>query len=372
MRAENSRGPFLTTQSPLSISVALSAQISQLPLPESVPGGKLINHICAVLHPPGESSHPDMAEISLEAEGVAISSPALFKKRSSRPKGNVRKRPATPPISSQDHDDTSDSSSSEDNDRLQQIHKIKKRKRQQNSDVADPASISTRKNPSTEHFPTPTTSQATGPHIPLKSTNDATKTSNWFDETENRKVGPTQQSSTNVRTTTVTDFAPDVCKDYKTTGWCGFGDSCKFLHDRGDYKQGWQLDRDWENVVTTKGGKNNKTKLIPAGTVIASAKRKNDDNNNNDQDVEEEKEKEAVLLESIPFACILCKQAYKSPIITRCGHYFCEPCALKRYARDPSCAACGASTHGVFNSATKLNRLLDRKRERERADAGGG
>ena len=44
-----------------------------------------------------------------------------------------------------------------------------------------------------------------------------------------------------------------------------FGDSCKFLHDRGDYKQGWQLDREWENV--TKGKKN------LGGTMVASANR---------------------------------------------------------------------------------------------------
>ena len=68
-------------------------------------------------------------------------------------------------------------------------------------------------------------------NVPLNATNDATKGSNWFDETT--KIGPTQ-ASTNVRTTTVTDFAPDVCKDCKTTGWCGFGDSCKFLHGQGD------------------------------------------------------------------------------------------------------------------------------------------
>lgn len=42
------------------------------------------------------------------------------------------------------------------------------------------------------------------------------------------------------------DYQPDVCKDYKETGYCGWGDSCKFMHDRGDYKAGWQIDRDWE------------------------------------------------------------------------------------------------------------------------------
>lgn len=41
------------------------------------------------------------------------------------------------------------------------------------------------------------------------------------------------------------DYQPDLCKDWKETGYCGFGDSCKFMHDRGDYKAGWELERDW-------------------------------------------------------------------------------------------------------------------------------
>jgi len=69
-------------------------------------------------------------------------------------------------------------------------------------------------------------------------------------------------------------------------------------------------------------------------------------------------------LESIPFACIICKASYKEPIVTRCGHYFCESCALKRYRKDPTCAACGAGTNGVFNSAKRLEKLLEKKRER--------
>lgn len=51
------------------------------------------------------------------------------------------------------------------------------------------------------------------------------------------------RASTNVRMTVRVDYQPDICKDYKETGYCGFGDACKFMHDRGDYKQGWELDR---------------------------------------------------------------------------------------------------------------------------------
>jgi hypothetical protein len=45
--------------------------------------------------------------------------------------------------------------------------------------------------------------------------------------------------------------------------------------------------------------------------------------------VEEEDNDEDAMLEDMPFACIICKGLYREPVITRCGHYFCEPCAPK-------------------------------------------
>ena len=45
---------------------------------------------------------------------------------------------------------------------------------------------------------------------------------------------------------------PDICKDYKETGFCGYGDNCKFLHDRGDYKSGWQLEKEWDAKQASK------------------------------------------------------------------------------------------------------------------------
>jgi RING finger protein 113A len=75
-------------------------------------------------------------------------------------------------------------------------------------------------------------------------------------------------------------------------------------------------------------------------------------------------EEEEAMLQNIPFVCIICEEDYKAPVTTRCGHYFCERCALQRYRKDPSCAACGAGTGGVFNSAKRLQKLLEKKRER--------
>lgn len=160
-----------------------------------------------------------------------------------------------------------------------------------------------------------------------------------------RKVGP-QKASSNVRTITMTDYTPDVCKDYKQTGFCGFGDGCKFLHAREDYAAGWKLDKEWE--MSNKGKK-------PGGTVVASANR----------DGKKDDGVDLSMLEKIPFACLICKQPYKNPIITKCGHYFCEACALKRYRKDPTCAICSAKTSGVFNGAKNLQKLLARKKEWE-------
>jgi RING finger protein 113A len=97
------------------------------------------------------------------------------------------------------------------------------------------------------------------------------------------KTGPIRATA-NIRTITLVDYQPDVCKDYKETGFCGYGDSCKFLHDRGDYLAGWQLD-----------------KLDPGGAPV----------------VEEEEEEE------VPFACLICRKAFTEPVVTKCGHYFC-------------------------------------------------
>lgn len=235
---------------------------------------------------------------------------------------------------------------------------------------------------------------ATATTVPLNQTNDATKQSNWYDEEDlseknllgttrpkpgssstaapdgtykgaanyqsfiqknpnapNKQFGPIK-APTNIRTITVMDYAPDVCKDWKQTGFCGFGDSCKFLHSRENYKQGWELDRDWE--ISTKGKQ--------LGGKVVSARKGGAAHDNEEDDEDEEEE----LLESIPFACIICRKPYSSPIVTKCGHYFCESCALQRYRKNPSCAACGAGTGGVFNTAKKLNQLLDKKRERVR------
>lgn len=55
-------------------------------------------------------------------------------------------------------------------------------------------------------------------------------------------IGPIR-APTFLRATSRFDYQPDICKDYKETGFCGYGDNCKFLHDRGDYKSGWEMEK---------------------------------------------------------------------------------------------------------------------------------
>lgn len=96
----------------------------------------------------------------------------------------------------------------------------------------------------------------------------------------------------------------------------------------------------------------------PGGKLVSQrgGAKKKDDEDDDDEDA----------LENIPFACLICRKPYQNPIVTKCGHYFCESCALQRYRKNPSCEACGAGTGGVFNVAKKLNVLLEKKRERAR------
>ncbi|AET37669.1 U2-type spliceosomal complex subunit CWC24 Ecym_1443 [Eremothecium cymbalariae DBVPG len=130
----------------------------------------------------------------------------------------------------------------------------------------------------------------------------------------------------NIRTNILMDYQPDVCKDFKQTGYCGYGDSCKFLHSRDDFKAGWKLNQEWK--VKDK------------------------------EETELEKE-----VEDIPFKCIICEENYKSPVVTKCGHYFCSKCFMNRVKITPNCAICKEDTQGVVKMATKLQKLLDSQKK---------
>uniref|UniRef100_A0A8C3CF14 C3H1-type domain-containing protein n=1 Tax=Cairina moschata TaxID=8855 RepID=A0A8C3CF14_CAIMO len=91
-----------------------------------------------------------------------------------------------------------------------------------------------------------------------------------------------------LRATVRWDYQPDICKDYKETGFCGFGDSCKFLHDRSDYKHGWQIERE-----------------LDEGRYGV-----NDEENYEVSSDEED----------MPFKCFICRSSFKNPVVTKQHH----------------------------------------------------
>ncbi|EST08498.1 Zinc finger, CCCH-type [Kalmanozyma brasiliensis GHG001] len=189
---------------------------------------------------------------------------------------------------------------------------------------------------STTTTPQPTASNADGLYRGASSYTSYIAARDDGTSSKMRSRGPIRQTTT-VRTTSLMDYQPDICKDYKETGYCGFGDTCKFLHDRSDYLAGWQLD------VLPNSSKNRENLL---------------------SDPEEEEEEE------IPFACLICRQPFTDPVVTQCGHYFCSGCAIKRFSKNSKCFACGKQTGGLFNSAKKvLDKMQASKRRKDEARA---
>lgn len=147
--------------------------------------------------------------------------------------------------------------------------------------------------------------------------------------------GPVRAPS-NLRSTVRWDYKPDICKDYKETGYCGFGDSCIFMHDRSDYKTGWQIELEYA------AGKHNQ------------------------EDKSDASKGKVPETEQIPFKCLICRQSFKDPVVTKCKHYFCSSCALNHHKKSTRCHVCQAQTQGIFNPAKKIiERLNLRKEERE-------
>ena len=178
---------------------------------------------------------------STDSPETATAPVALFKKRTAKGKSNIRKRAATPPRAS---DSDSDYTSSED----ESGRKIKRRKKNTGAVTASS------KNNASSNADLTATIYTADRNATIKSVNDATKKADWYDENAtdalssknllgttraapvgtsdgtykglanatkfieknpdapNRSIGPVKANTT-IRTITVTDFAPDVCKD---------------------------------------------------------------------------------------------------------------------------------------------------------------
>ena len=150
-----------------------------------------------------------------------------------------------------------------------------------------------------------------------------------------------------VRTSARFDYQPDICKDYKETGFCSYGDSCKFMHDRGDYKSGWELEREYEEEQKRKR------------EAMLSGWDPDKEGGEHEEEAEEEDE--------LPIACWTCRQPWEEcksdPVVTRCKHYFCEKCALGSSMKGGRCGVCNEATKGIFNIAQDILKKMKKKQQ---------
>ncbi|KAK2196743.1 bifunctional Zinc finger [Babesia duncani] len=199
--------------------------------------------------------------------------------------------------------------------------------------------------------------------------------------------GPVRASATNVRTTLRIDYQPDVCKDYKETGYCGFGDTCKFLHDRSDYKSGWQIEKEWQQQQQRRQEKT-QAKIdawhrkmqanLETGEPDGQGKGDEpdpgdpsdpDESDTSDSDATSPSDPEsaegrlrALSRElGVPFCCLSCRAPWSmelDPVVTSCGHYFCFGCATAAFSRNMKCAKCSKPQDGILNKAATIIKLL--------------
>lgn len=168
-----------------------------------------------------------------------------------------------------------------------------------------------------------------------------------MNKTPNKFLAGPIQAPTNIRTTCRFDYQPDICKDYKETGFCGYGDTCIYMHDRGDFLTGWQLENCWYEKKIEEEEKRVK-EIEKFNNAIMDGKPKSDD-----YSIDYELEN---IKDQIPFACYFCRDVFKDPVVTICQHYFCHACVMMEAKNKKSmlCPICKRDTNNIFNYPFKL------------------
>ncbi|GBG78313.1 hypothetical protein CBR_g26342 [Chara braunii] len=126
---------------------------------------------------------------------------------------------------------------------------------------------------------------------------------------------------------------------------------CKLMHDRGDYKSGWQLDREWNEEEEQR-------------RELAARDQVDDEDDPQKEEIDED--------DDLPFACFICRRPFIDPVVTKCKHYFCAHCALKHNSTSKNCAVCEKPTGGVFNTVREIVRKMQEEKEKVSGTLDGG
>merc|ERR1712216_501985 len=78
---------------------------------------------------------------------------------------------------------------------------------------------------------------------------------------------------------------------------------------------------------------------------------------------EEEEDSDDDLPRECPCCDLKWEECSSIPIVTICGHHFCEDCAMTNYAKTPKCMTCGSPTNGMFNSCDQIEAKIKAKKE---------
>ncbi|CAD7965535.1 unnamed protein product [Amoebophrya sp. A25] len=196
-------------------------------------------------------------------------------------------------------------------------------------------------------------------------------------------MGPVRANTT-IRSTARFDYwgtsgDGGVCKEYLQTGFCGYGDACIHMHDRFELKQGWKLDREWEEEQKKKQLKLQKRlercRAVDAGEEISS------DESSDDEDAMKRQMNEEDRKLMMPDRCGVCKKTWDElgsvpPTSTNCDHYFCESCIMAHWKKSRKCPQCSKPLNGIFNNCEdqweKWKKRKQQLRDERRSALEGG
>ena len=121
----------------------------------------------------------------------------------------------------------------------------------------------------------------------------------------------------------------EVCTSFPATCDCAcyhvlqcffLPDTCIFIHDRSDYKAGWQIEKEWQEEQRKKQERLAKglgklrpldaiafgqmNSYVPFHGCFVAAEDASDSDSDSDSD-------------SLPFACHICRKPFQSPVVTQ-------------------------------------------------------